>query len=223
MATESLLVSELFYSIQGESTRAGLACLFIRLAGCNLRCSWCDARYTWEEPGTVMTVAEVLAWAASTPEVPVEVTGGEPLIQPGVYPLINGLLEAGRNVLLETNGSLPLCAVPDAVVIIMDVKCPGSGMTAHNLEENIGYLRERRRRGCRDEIKFVLSSENDFSWADCYVRKQRLESDFPILFSPVQPTFAPRELARLLMANQSPARLQLQLHTLLWPEKKRGV
>ena len=129
--TERLRVSELFYSIQGESTRAGLPCLFIRLAGCNLRCSYCDARYTWEDAGTPMESADILAWVERYPGVMVEITGGEPLVQTSVYPLLQALIDAGREVLLETNGSLPLCDVPEKVGIIMDIKCPDSGMTAH--------------------------------------------------------------------------------------------
>ena len=163
--TERLRVSELFYSIQGESTRAGLPCLFIRLAGCNLRCSYCDARYTWEEAGTPMESADILAWVERYPAVMVEITGGEPLVQTSVYPLLQALIDAGREVLLETNGSLPLCDVPEKVGIIMDIKCPDSGMTAHNLPNNCALLRERHQRGCGDEIKFVLSSEEEIGRA----------------------------------------------------------
>ena len=222
--TETLRIAELFYSIQGESTWAGLPCLFIRLAGCNLRCAYCDAAYTWQEPGTLMSLADIVAWTEQYPaEIMVEITGGEPLQQDGIYPLMQSLVDAGRTVLLETNGSLPLCGVPDAVIIIMDVKCPGSGMASHNLPDNIGLLRERSRRTCRDEIKFVLSSEDDFLWAKALVERERLHQFAPILFSPVPSLFDPRRLAELILAHGLQVRLQLQLHTLVWPGQDRGV
>ena len=221
--TDRLLVSELFYSIQGDSTRAGLPCLFVRLAGCNLRCTYCDARYTWEEPGTAMSVADILAWVDQTPGVMVEITGGEPLRQAGVYPLMQALLDSGRTVLMETNGSLPLSSVPDAVHLIMDVKCPDSGMATHNLPENIDLLRQRSTHGCTDEIKFVLSSPADFHWARTMVEEQELTGIAPVLFSPVRPLLDPATLAGLLLDHRLQVRLQLQLHTLLWPNQTRGV
>jgi len=223
MATEPLSVSELFYSIQGESTRAGLPCLFIRLSGCNLRCAYCDARYTWQEAGTPMSVADILAWTARIPGVPVEITGGEPLLQTAVHVLMQTLIQNGHDVLLETNGSLPLDLVPDAVTIIMDIKCPGSDMAGHNLPENLGILRERQQRGCRDEIKFVLSSTADFHWAREALAQTGLATALPVLFSPVRPLLDPAALAALLLEYRLPVRLQLQLHTLLWPEKTRGA
>ncbi len=221
--TDRLLVSELFYSIQGESTRAGLPCLFVRLAGCNLRCTYCDARYTWEEPGDTMDATAILAWVDQTPGVMVEITGGEPLRQAGVYPLMQALLDSGRTVLLETNGSLPLRSVPDPVHLIMDVKCPDSGMAGHNLAENIDLLRQRGSRGCTDEIKFVLSSPADFHWARAMVEEQELTRIAPVLFSPVRPLLDPALLAQLLLDHRLDVRLQLQLHTLLWPDQTRGV
>lgn len=220
---EPLLLSELFYSIQGESTWAGMPCLFLRLAGCNLRCTYCDARYSWEERAVAMTLAEILGWVAQYPGILVEITGGEPLSQAGVYPLMQALLEDGRQVLLETNGSLPLEEVPDEVHIIMDIKCPDSGMAAHNLPQNIELLRKRSQRQCRDEIKFVLSSTNDFHWARALVEQERLDQLAPVLFSPVRPLLDPADLARLLLEHRLKVRLQLQLHTLLWPGQTRGV
>ncbi|MCL2789899.1 MAG: radical SAM protein [Desulfobulbus sp.] len=223
MATEPLRVSELFYSIQGESTRAGLPCLFIRLSGCNLRCAYCDAGYTWQETGMPMSVAEILAWAARIPGMPIEITGGEPLLQTAVYFLMQALIQDGRDVLLETNGSLTLDRVPDAVGIIMDVKCPDSGMAEHNLPDNLDILRGRQQRGCRDEIKFVLSSEADFHWAREILALGNLPTLLPVLFSPVRPLLDPAVLAGLLLQHRLPVRLQLQLHALLWPEKTRGA
>jgi 7-carboxy-7-deazaguanine synthase len=221
--TEPLRVSELFYSIQGESTRAGLPCLFIRLAGCNLRCAYCDARYTWEEVGTPMASADIHAWVERYPGVMVEITGGEPLAQAGTYTLMQVLVDAGRQVLLETNGSLRLSYVPDQIGIIMDIKCPDSGMAAHNLQDNLALLKERNRRGCQDEIKFVLSSEEDFHWARKRVEEEQLTHSIPVLFSPVRPLLDPATLAHLLLHHRLHVRLQLQLHTLLWPERTRGV
>ena len=221
--TEPLQISELFYSIQGESTWAGLPCLFIRLAGCNLRCTYCDARYTWEEPAVAMEMTDILAWAAHYPGILIEITGGEPLQQAGVFQLMQALLEEGRQVLLETNGSLPLDQVPDAVSIIMDIKCPDSGMAARNLPENIDLLRKRSQKQCRDEIKFVLSSVADFHWARALVEREGLDQWVPVLFSPVLPLLAPHDLARLLLDHRLKVRLQLQLHTLLWPDQTRGV
>lgn len=223
MATEPLLISELFFSIQGESTWAGLPCLFVRVAGCNLRCSYCDARYTWEEPGRAMELAPIMEWIDQYPGIMVEITGGEPLCQNGIYPLMQDLLKRGRTVLLETNGSLPICAVPDGVHIIMDIKCPDSGMAAHNLAENLEVLRERRQRGCRDEIKFVLSSVNDFHFARDKVVLHQLDRLLPVLFSPLKEGLSPPHLAELLLSHRLNVRLQLQLHTLLWPEQSRGV
>lgn len=221
--TEPLKVSELFYSIQGESTWAGLPCAFVRLAGCNLRCTYCDARYTYEEAGTSMEVADILAWVGQYSGVMVEITGGEPLCQPRVLPLMQALVNSGRQVLLETNGSLPIVNVPDRVRIVMDIKCPDSGMAERNLPANLGQLRERSQRGCRDEVKFVLCSEADFHWARQMVDQERLADMLPVLFSPVRSLLDPAILAQLLLDHRLPVRLQLQLHTLLWPDRARGV
>ncbi len=223
MATESLEIAELFYSIQGESTWAGLPCLFVRLAGCNLRCRYCDARYTWEEPGQSMATRAILDWIGQTPDVLVEITGGEPLRQQGIYPLMQALLAAGRTVLLETNGTLPICAVPDGIRIIMDIKCPDSGMAEHNLADNLEVLRQRHCRGCLDEIKFVLSSVTDFHFAEDMVIRHRLDQVGTVLFSPVCNLLTPTVLAELLLRHGLNVRLQMQLHALLWPDKIRGV
>lgn len=221
--TEPLQISELFYSIQGESTWAGLPCLFIRLAGCNLRCTYCDARYAWQEPAVAMPLADILAWVRQYPGIMVEITGGEPLQQPGVHALMRALLTNGHQVLLETNGSLPLDDVPAAVAIIMDIKCPDSGMAAHNLPENIDILRQRSRQQGNDEIKFVLSSIADFHWARELVAREGLDQWLPVLFAPVRPLLTPQDLAQLLLDHRLKVRLQLQLHTLLWPDQTRGV
>ena len=141
---DRLLISELFYSIQGESTRAGLPCAFVRLSGCNLRCTYCDSRYTWDEPGRKMTADQVATWLEDFPGVMVEITGGEPLLQEAVYPLMEQLIADGREVLLETSGSMGIERVPTEVRAIMDIKCPGSGMEEKNVWRNLEILRTRR-------------------------------------------------------------------------------
>jgi 7-carboxy-7-deazaguanine synthase len=212
-----LQLSETFYSIQGESSFAGYPCLFFRLAGCNLRCSYCDARYTYEEPATVTPLNTLLNEAARYPNALIEITGGEPLLQEGVYPLMAGLLAAGRTVLLETNGSLSIARVPQEVVKIIDLKCPDSGMAEKMEPANLDLLSPH------DEIKFVVSSRGDYDWAKAMIREHRLAEKATLILSPVIGRLAPALLAQWLMADALPARLQLQLHTLLWPGTKRGV
>jgi 7-carboxy-7-deazaguanine synthase len=219
----TLSVCELFYSIQGESTYSGLPCCFIRLAGCNLRCSYCDSAYSWQEPEKKTAFGQIFTWLAGYPATMVEITGGEPLLQENIYPLMERLLSQGRRLLLETNGSCDIGRVPTEAVVILDLKCPDSGMTDQNDWSNIEHLRQRRLQGGRDEIKFVLASEKDFHWAREIMTYYRLEEIAAILFSPVREQLAPAELARFMLDYRVPARLQLQLHTLLWPEKNRGV
>jgi 7-carboxy-7-deazaguanine synthase len=214
--TATLKVSELFFSIQGESSYAGQPCVFIRLAGCNLRCTYCDAGYTYEEPGHSMGTAEILGFVAGYPVFPVEVTGGEPLIQEEVYELLDGLLVAGRQVLLETNGSLPLDRVPAGVVKIIDIKCPDSGMAAQCDLDNLLLL-------CpEDELKFVLSSRADYDWTKDFLREHRLGHPRIIHFSAVSEHLAPGLLADWILTDRLPVRLQLQLHKVLWPATSRG-
>ena len=226
-SSDTLLVSELFYSIQGESTRAGLPCLFIRLSGCNLRCNYCDASYTWTEAGSAYSIAELQHWARQHGGCRLlELTGGEPLLQNAVYPLMQALIAEGFTVLVETNGTVDLADVPLQVGVIMDVKCPGSGMAEHGPEHcraNLTLLKHRAAQGSRDEIKFVLSGPDDFHWAMDFVHQHQLSAYLPILFSPLQPQFPPQKLAELMLAHNTPARLQLQLHTLLWPGATRGI
>jgi 7-carboxy-7-deazaguanine synthase len=213
----ALQLSETFYSIQGESSFAGYPCLFFRLAGCNLRCSYCDAKYTYEEPATVTPLNTLLSEAARYPNALIEITGGEPLLQEGVYPLMAALLAAGRTVLLETNGSLSIARVPQEVVKIIDLKCPDSGMAEKMEPANLDLLSPH------DEIKFVVSSRGDYDWAKAMIREHRLAEKATLILSPVIGRLAPALLAQWLMADALPARLQLQLHTLLWPGTKRGV
>ncbi len=218
-----LKVSELFYSIQGESSFAGLPCCFIRLSGCNLRCNYCDSDYTWSETGNEMKASDLTEWLNLYPHAIVEFTGGEPLLQKGVYQVFDTLLANGRTVLLETNGSLNIYKVPAAVSTILDIKCPDSGMDSHVDWTNIEILYARKNNGSRDEIKFVLSSENDFHWASETIKLHELESVAPIIFSPVCNRFPAEKLAELILDNQLSVRLQLQLHSILWPSIKRGV
>ena len=212
-----LNISEIFYSIQGESSFAGYPCLFIRLAGCNLRCSYCDARYTYEETPTTIAAGSLLAESAKYPHALIEITGGEPLLQEGVYPLMDALIAAGRTVLLETNGSLSIGRVPQPVVKIVDLKCPDSGMSDKMELANLDLLAPH------DEIKFVLSSRADYDWATAMLAEYRLGEKAKVILSPVIGRLDPAQLAQWLLADALPARLQLQLHTLLWPGMKRGV
>jgi 7-carboxy-7-deazaguanine synthase len=213
----ALQLSETFYSIQGESSFAGYPCLFFRLSGCNLRCSYCDAKYTYEEPATVTPLNTLLSEAARYPNALIEITGGEPLLQEGVYPLMAALLAAGRTVLLETNGSLSIARVPQEVVKIIDLKCPDSGMAEKMEPANLALLAPH------DEIKFVVSSRGDYDWAKAMIAEHRLAEKATLILSPVIGRLAPALLAEWLMVDALPARLQLQLHTLLWPGLKRGV
>ena len=212
-----LQLSEIFYSIQGESSFAGYPCLFFRLSGCNLRCSYCDARYTYEEPGSATQLSTLLSEATRYPNALIEITGGEPLLQEGVYPLMEGLLATDRTVLLETNGSLNIARVPQAVVKIIDLKCPDSGMAEKMDLANLTLLAPH------DEIKFVVSSRADYDWARAMIAEHRLSEKAKLILSPVIGRLQPALLAQWLMADGLPARLQLQLHTLLWPGMKRGV
>jgi 7-carboxy-7-deazaguanine synthase len=218
-----LAVCELFYSLQGDSTRAGLPCAFVRLAGCNLRCRYCDSAYTWEEKGLALTVAEILAWLETMPGVLVEVTGGEPLLQEGVYPLLSALLALKRKMLVETNGSLPIDRVPGPVSVILDLKCPDSGMAERTDWGNLELLAARRRMGSRDEVKFVLCSESDYHWAREIIIRHRLAEFTEVLLSPVAGKLSPARLAELMLEDRMAARLQLQLHRIIWPEQERGV
>ena len=218
MRDESFLqLSEIFYSIQGESSFAGYPCLFFRLAGCNLRCSYCDAKYTYEDPASPTPLSTLLNEAARHPNALIEITGGEPLLQEGVYPLMEALLARDRAVLLETNGSLNIARVPKEVVKIIDLKCPDSGMAEKMDLANLTLLAPH------DEIKFVVSSRADYDWAVTMIREHRLAEKAKLILSPVLGRLAPALLAQWLLADALPARLQLQLHTLLWPEKKRGA
>ena len=162
-------------------------------------------------------------WLAHYPEVIVELTGGEPLLQENIYPFLDVLLEEGRTILIETNGSLSIEKIPSQVSVILDIKCPGSGMEDRTDWENIARLAARKKKYSKDDIKFVISSENDFLWSKNIIEEYRLDDIASVLLSPVEYLFAPANLAELIMEHRLHAKLQLQLHRLLWPEKDRGI
>jgi 7-carboxy-7-deazaguanine synthase len=212
-----LTVNEIFHSIQGESTRAGDRCVFVRLTACDLRCSWCDTPYAFHE-GRKMSVDDVLAVVDSYGCPLVEVTGGEPLLQEDVYELMDRLLTAGHTVLLETGGHRPIDRVPAAVVKIVDIKCPGSGEADKNCWSNLDRLAPH------DEVKFVVLDRADYEFArDVVARTQLSSRTAAILFSPVHDALDPRTLSEWVIADRLPVRVQLQLHKLIWSPTTRGV
>jgi 7-carboxy-7-deazaguanine synthase len=212
-----LTVNEIFYSIQGESTRAGQPCVFVRLTACDLRCSWCDTEYAFYE-GRKQSVDEVVA-AVEQHDCPlVEITGGEPLLQEDVYDLMSRLLASGRTVLLETGGHRPIDRVPTEVVKIVDVKCPGSGEVDKNEWSNLDRLSPH------DEVKFVIKDRADYEFARDVIRGKNLAARCAaVLMSPVHDVLGAEALSQWLLADRLPARLQLQLHKYIWSPSTRGV
>ena len=210
-------ISEIFYSIQGEGSRRGSPCAFVRLVGCPLRCRWCDTSYAFTG-GDELQIEEILDELRAYPTRLVCVTGGEPLAQEEVHPLMRSLLEAGYTVLLETSGALDLSGVDPRVIKIMDLKAPGSGEVEKNHWANLEALGER------DEIKFVLSDRDDYDWAREIIARHRLDTrGFPLLFSPVHGELDPARLASWILEDGLLVTLQLQLHKSLWPGATRGV
>jgi 7-carboxy-7-deazaguanine synthase len=211
-----LTVNEVFFSIQGEGTRAGRPCVFVRLTGCPLRCTWCDTAYAFHE-GSKRGEDEVLSQVESFPCTLVELTGGEPLSQPAAFPFITRLLDSGREVLVETSGHVLLAGLDPRAVAIMDIKAPGSG-EAHRMEwRNLDLLKPI------DEVKLVIADRRDYEWSRDLVREKTLLDRCPVLFSPVHGVLDPGELARWILADGLPVRLQVQLHKYLWPGVERGV
>lgn len=208
-------VTEIFHSIQGESSYAGFPCTFVRLTGCPLRCRWCDSEYTFYG-GRKMTLDEIIEKVQSYGCPLVEITGGEPLVQKEVYPLTERLCDLGYTVLIETSGSLPIHQLDRRVIRIMDIKCPGSGHEHSNLWENINDLRPP------DEVKFVILDRRDFDWAVDVIRTYDLTRRAGILFSPVHGVLDPQLLAAWLLGSRLQARLQLQLHKYIWGPDVRG-
>ncbi len=213
-----LKVNEIFHSIQGESSHAGHPCVFVRLTGCNLRCSWCDTPYAYEE-GEVMELADILDRVESYRCPMVEVTGGEPLLQEETPELIRRLLEKGCRVLLETNGSLDVSPVDPRCVKILDIKCPSSGVAKNNRFRNLEHLTER------DEIKFVIGDRGDYDYAcmKLHLIFRKTTGRNVIHFSPLHGRMEPKTLAGWILEDRLPVRLQLQIHKILWPADRRGV
>lgn len=212
-----MVVSEIYLSLQGESSHQGLLCSFVRLTGCHLRCRWCDSEFAFRG-GTRMTVSEVVERVKALGSPRVEVTGGEPLLQPGVYPLMEALLEGGLTVLLETSGAIDVRLVPPAVRKIVDLKCPGSGEADRNDWRVLESLT------ARDELKFVLASREDYDWAKERISERRLDrGPAGLLFSPVHGALEPRMLAEWIIGDRLPVRFQLQQHKVLWAPDARGV
>lgn len=204
-----LRVTEIFKSIQGESTRAGLPCSFVRLTGCSLRCVWCDTAYAFAG-GQERSVDSIVGEVERHETRLVELTGGEPLEQEEIYPLMTELLDRGKEVLIETGGHVAIDRVDPRAVTILDVKAPGSGMSSANLEANLDRLRPG------DEIKFVLANRRDFDWSLEFISSRGLDQRFTVTLSPVWEELAPAELARWILESGRTLRLGLQLHKILW-------
>jgi 7-carboxy-7-deazaguanine synthase len=214
---DTLVIHEIYSSIQGESTFAGLPCTFVRTTGCNLRCVWCDTPQAFYG-GTRMDRSEVLAKALSFRTPLVELTGGEPLLQPGVLPLMSELCDAGRTVLIETSGEADVSAVDPRVHKVMDLKCPGSGESHRNRWANLDHIRRT------DEIKFVLADRADYDWMCAAIAEHRLAERTPnLLASTVFGRLAPRDLVSWVLEDALPVRVQLQMHKYVWPPDATGV
>lgn len=243
--SDTLVVNEIYLSLQGESTFAGLPCVFVRLTACNLRCSYCDTAYAFTQ-GAKMTLPEIraridelarpFAHAASPVRLPlVELTGGEPLLQKNSLPLMQALCDGGYTVLVETSGALDIAPVDPRARRIMDLKCPSSGESARNRLENLGHLR------FTDEVKFVIGTAEDYAWAKEIVLTRRLDAVCPVLFSWVAPLspeqrdpslrpvpagqtpISRRDLVERIVADALPVRFQLQMHKFIWPPDQKGV
>jgi len=209
----TLRINEVFFSIQGESSRAGLPTVFVRLTGCPLRCRWCDTEYAFHE-GRSRDIDDLLAEVKRHPARNVCITGGEPLAQPAVHALMAALADAGYTVSLETSGALDTGAVDPRVRVVMDLKCPDSGEVERNRWANLAHLRPH------DEVKFVLASRADYDWMREVVLRERLASRCGVLASPVWGELDPAELAAWVLADGLDLRLQLQLHKVLWQDAR---
>lgn len=214
---DTLVIHEIYASIQGESTFAGLPCTFVRTTGCNLRCTWCDTTQAFYG-GTRMRREEVLAKALATGTKLVELTGGEPLLQPGVIPLLRELCDAGRTVLIETSGEADVAKVDPRVHKIMDLKAPGSGESSRNRWSNLSHITPR------DEIKFVLADRGDYEWMRAVIRERALDARTPnLLASTVFGRLAARDVVGWVLEDALPVRVQLQMHKYIWAPDQQGV
>ncbi len=212
-----LTINEIFHSIQGESTHSGRPCVFVRLTACDLRCSWCDTPYAFTE-GRKLSVDDVVEQVRGYGCDLVELTGGEPLLQRDVYPLMDRLLEFGHTVMVETGGHLSIAEVPPRVIRIVDVKCPGSGESTKNHRDNLGLLAPH------DEVKFVIRDRVDYEFArEVVARHALIGRTAAVLFSPVHGVLAPKELAAWILEDRLAVRLQLQAHKYIWGADVRGV
>jgi 7-carboxy-7-deazaguanine synthase len=222
MAEPFLRITEIFHSIQGESTWAGVPCTFVRITGCPLRCVWCDTEYAFHG-GTRMTFPEILDEVRRHPATVVEITGGEPLAHPGAVELAKLLLDEGYTVLVETSGAFDVSGLDPRVHRIMDLKCPGSGESERNLWSNLEHL------GPRDEIKFVVADRGDYEWARDVIRDRGLDRRIAdgslraLLMSPVWGEVDLEDLARWILEDGLPVRFQIQVHKLIWGAEATGV
>lgn len=210
-----LQICEIFKSIQGESSRAGMVCSFVRLAGCNLRCRYCDTAYAWDR-GAGQSIESILSTVKTHNTTLVEITGGEPLLQPGTSGLCERLITEGYTVLLETNGTIDISVAPPPVIRIVDIKGPSSGHAGTFLDKNYGSLRPV------DECKFIVSDREDFDWSVDCVRRRKLDTIAQVIFSPNMKLLAPLQLAEWIVQENVPVRLGIQLHKIIWGDK-RGV
>ena len=209
-------INEIYLSVQGESTHTGLPCIFIRLTGCNLRCSWCDTAYAFHE-GKNMSIDEILQKVESFGIHLVEITGGEPLMQENVYTLMRRLIENRYKVMLETGGSISLERVPKDVIKIMDLKCPGSGEQEKNNLDNLKLLTPH------DEVKFVILDRKDYEWSRDIIEKFKINETAHILLSPVFDKLELKEMVKWILEDRLPVRLQTQLHKIIWDKNTIGV
>ena len=212
----SLMINEIYYSIQGESSLAGKPCIFIRLTYCNLRCSYCDSEHAFYN-GKEMDIKNIIKKIKRWPCKLVEVTGGEPLLQEQCIKLLNELIKLRYDVMLETSGSLPLDKVPSKVIKIIDFKCPSSKMEHKNLWEIVKDI------SCHDEIKFVIGNREDYDWAKEKIYEFKLNEICTILFSPVFDLINPKKIVEWILKDNIPVRFQLQMHKIIWDSNKLGV
>lgn len=211
-----LKVNEIYFSIQGEGTKAGLPCVFIRLTYCNLRCTYCDTEYAFYD-GKDMTMEQVLEEVKKYGCNLVEVTGGEPLIQKECIPLMTELCNLGYEVMIETGGSLPIKNIDPRVKVIMDLKCPSSKMTKKNHYDNISYLKDF------DEVKFVIGTREDYEWSKQMIEQYQLDKKCIVLFSPVFGSIEPVNIVDWLLEDKLNVRFQLQMHKFIWDPATKGV